>query len=84
MMTRPPQCVRLFCGKFSVSCDATKNDATSGELNFEELDIVELIVQIEETSFVSICNEEFTSPGGENGWDAITALCPAKLMQAKT
>jgi len=84
MMTRPPQCVRLFCGKFSVSCDAAKTDATSGELHFDELDIMELIVQIEETPFVSISNEEFTSPGGEIGWEAITALCPAELMQAKT
>ena len=61
-----------------------KTDATSGELHFDELDIMELIVQIEETPFVSISNEEFTSPGGENGWKAITALCPAELMQAKT
>lgn len=66
-MTRPPQCDRLFRGKFSVSYDAAKPDATSGKLNFDELDIVELIIQIEETFFVSISNEEFTSLGGEDG-----------------
>ena len=83
-MTRPPQCDRLFRGKFSVSYDAAKPDATSGKLNFDELDIVELIIQIEETFFVSISNEEFTSLCGEDGCEAITVLCLAELMQAKT
>ena len=58
---------QIVSRQISASYDPTKTDATFGELNFDELDIMELVIQIEETFFVSISNKEFTSLGGENG-----------------
>ena len=65
------------------SYDAAKPDATLKELGCDELDVVELIMQIEESFSVKITDEEFDSLGGMNGWEEITVLDLADMVRGK-
>ena len=53
---------QIVSWQISVSYDAAKTAATFGELNFDELDIMELVIQMEERHSLSVSATKSSRP----------------------
>jgi acyl carrier protein len=60
-----------------------KPTTTLGELGCDELDVVELIMELEETFDISITDDEFESLGTSRDWSHVTILQLANLARGK-
>lgn len=74
---------QLVSKQLGISYDDAEPDTTLGKLGCDDLDVVELIMEIEDSFNITISDDEFDSLGGTEGWQAISVLDLANLVRKK-
>jgi acyl carrier protein len=74
---------QIVSNLLGVNYSDVKPTTTLGELGCDELDIVELIMEMEETFDISISEDEFDSLGTPNDQKSVTILELANLARSK-
>ncbi len=74
---------QLVASHLGVGYDNVKADTTLGDLNCDELDVVEIIMLLEDSFDISISESEFSALVGEDGWQDVTILEMADLARSK-
>jgi len=74
---------QIVSNLLGVNYSDVKPTTTLGELGCDDLDIVELIMEMEDTFDISITEEEFESLGTSKDWSRVTILQLANLARSK-
>ena len=74
---------QIVAEHLGISYNDAKPDATLNDLGCDELDVVELIMEIENSFSVTITDNEFEVLGGMDGWGTISVLDLANLVRGK-
>ncbi|XZE35647.1 acyl carrier protein [Pirellulaceae bacterium SH501] len=74
---------QIVANLLGVNYSDVKPTTTLGELGCDDLDIVELIMEMEETFHISITDDEFESLGTTKDWSSVTILQLADLARSK-
>ena len=75
---------QLVSEQLGISYDDAKPATTLAKLGCDDLDVVELIMEIEESFNIIISDDEFDALGGADGWQSISVLDLASLVREKT
>lgn len=74
---------QIVANLLGVNYSDVKPTTTLGELGCDDLDIVELIMEMEETFHISITDDEFELLGTTEDWSSVTILQLADLARSK-
>ena len=75
---------RIVSEQLGISYDDAKAHTTLGNLGCDDLDVVELIMELEDSFDITISDVEFDNLGGKKGWQSISILDLANLVRKKT
>jgi acyl carrier protein len=74
---------QLTAELLGVNYSDVKPTTTLGDLGCDDLDVVELIMEMEESFDISITDDEFEALGISKGWSSVTILQLADLARSK-
>lgn len=74
---------QLVAGLLGVDYSDVTPTTTLGELGCDELDVVELVMEMEESFDISFTDQELESLRGSSGWNSVTILQLANLARTK-
>ena len=75
---------RIVSEQLGISYDDAKAHTTLGKLGCDDLDVVELVMELEESFDITISDDEFDALGGTKGWQSISVLDLANLVRKKS
>lgn len=74
---------QLISTQMGIPYEQVKPEASLKDLNFDDLDAIELILEIEDAFSITITDEEIDSLGEKGNWFSITVLDLADLVRDK-
>lgn len=74
---------QIVSRQLGVSYEEADSHTTLGDLNADELDVVELIMELEDSFSIIILDDDFKTLGPRNDWEKTTVLDLAEIVRSK-